>query len=486
MLPNDALPPPNQDTQTDSLEGDIKAFGQGIFDAMGNVQPRPYESRYWNNLLMGWSMRQADFKVNLFRLVDVLPTLPTNAAIADHVYEYLRPPLAKIHPSLGWALGLTRNSILAAITATCVRLGVRQMAAMFIAGDSPGSALPGLKRLRKNRFAFTVDLLGEYCLSEGEALDYQHRYIDALDSFGRGLSGEKEIVPAHPGETTPVCISVKLSALYSQTGVLNYKRSVDVLSERLSEIVIRARAANALVYVDAEDSGTNAIIYDVFKRVFRDPQFIDFPLPGIVIQAYATGAEGVVHDMLSFARQRGSRIAIRLVKGAYWDLERVVSAQNHWDFPLWKKKETTDAVYEKLSRILLNHTHLCLPAFGSHNVRSLAHACCYAKHLGLTERDFEVQVLYGMAEPIATAFRDSGYLVRMYVPLGEILPGMGYFVRRLLENTSNESFLRHTFFEKSQVDALLRNPVIQPEDSHSTVPQTETAHASNHNTESLS
>jgi RHH-type proline utilization regulon transcriptional repressor/proline dehydrogenase/delta 1-pyrroline-5-carboxylate dehydrogenase len=107
---------------------------------------------------------------------------------------------------------------------------------------------------------------------------------------------------------------------------------------------------------------------------------------------------------------------------------------------------------------------VCLPAFGSHNIRSLAHACCYAESIGLTEKDFEIQVLYGMAEPIAKAFMKRGYLVRMYVPLGELLPGMGYLVRRLLENTSNESFLRHTFFDEDEVSTLLKEPVLQPED----------------------
>jgi RHH-type proline utilization regulon transcriptional repressor/proline dehydrogenase/delta 1-pyrroline-5-carboxylate dehydrogenase len=106
-----------------------------------------------------------------------------------------------------------------------------------------------------------------------------------------------------------------------------------------------------------------------------------------------------------------------------------------------------------------------LPAFGSHNIRSLSHACCYAEHIGLSPRDFEIQVLYGMAEPIAEAFMKRGYLVRMYVPLGELLPGMGYLVRRLLENTSNESFLKHTFFDSDEVSTLLREPHMQPEDA---------------------
>jgi RHH-type proline utilization regulon transcriptional repressor/proline dehydrogenase/delta 1-pyrroline-5-carboxylate dehydrogenase len=246
--------------------------------------------------------------------------------------------------------------------------------------------------------------------------------------------------------------------------VLNFERSVAILSERLTEVARRAKKYGALLYVDAEDSGNNSMIYESFKRVFGSPEFIDFPYPGIVIQAYAKNSEIRVQEMLAFAQQRGAPIAIRLVKGAYWDYERVISAQNHWDFPLWTKKESSDAHYEHLSRILLQNHEVCLPAFGSHNIRSLSHACCYAEHLGLTERDFEIQVLYGMAEPIAQAFMERGHLVRMYIPLGELLPGMGYFVRRLLENTSNESFLKHTFFDTEEVSNLMREPRMHTQD----------------------
>jgi RHH-type proline utilization regulon transcriptional repressor/proline dehydrogenase/delta 1-pyrroline-5-carboxylate dehydrogenase len=222
------------------------------------------------------------------------------------------------------------------------------------------------------------------------------------------------------------------------------------------------------VYVDAEDSGNNPIIYETFKRVFSSQEFIDFPYPGIVVQAYARNSEQLIHDLLHYARERGGPIAVRLVKGAYWDFERVISSQNHWEFPLYEEKRHSDASYEHLTRLLLDNHEVCLPAFGSHNIRSLSHACCYAEHKGLSPKDFEIQVLYGMAEPIAQAFAKRGYLTRMYVPLGELLPGMGYLVRRLLENTSNESFLRHTFFEHAAVRQLLRDPA-EPLQANGTV-----------------
>jgi RHH-type transcriptional regulator, proline utilization regulon repressor / proline dehydrogenase / delta 1-pyrroline-5-carboxylate dehydrogenase len=69
-----------------------------------------------------------------------------------------------------------------------------------------------------------------------------------------------------------------------------------------------------------------------------------------------------------------------------------------------------------------------------------------------------LQALFGMAEPIKAAFRDRGFLVREYAPVGELLPGMAYLVRRLLENTSNKGFIRQGFHEGETAGNLLARP----------------------------
>src|SRR4029077_16873223 len=99
-----------------------------------------------------------------------------------------------------------------------------------------------------------------------------------------------------------------------------------------------------------------------------------------------------------------------------------------------------------------------------HNVRSIAHAQAVADELGIDRSRFEFQLLYGMAGPIKRALVEMGYRVREYCPIGELLPGMAYRVRRLLENTSNEGFLRAKFAENVPAKELLRDPreLIEP------------------------
>ena len=81
-----------------------------------------------------------------------------------------------------------------------------------------------------------------------------------------------------------------------------------------------------------------------------------------------------------------------------------------------------------------------------------------ARELGLPDDAFEIQMLHGMGEPIKAAIRGRGLRLREYAPVGELIPGMAYLVRRLLENTANDSFLRQTFVEGAAVDELIRPP----------------------------
>ncbi len=416
---------------------------------------------------MLWSMQKPELKINLFRLVDVLPQLRSNREIAKHVSEYLSEGSKDLDGILAWGLKGNPTDIKTRLSALFVRRGVNEMAKMFIAGEGPKDAIGKLIKLRQDKLAFTVDLLGEYCVSEKEAEVYLHRYMEAIRVFGDNASKfyssgfPASIVDQHPLDSSAICISVKLSALYSQCSPLNFDRSVDVMSNRLSMIVRAAKEVNAFVYVDAEDSSNNPIIYQVFKKVFGSHEFASFPYPGIVVQAYAKNSLDILNDLKSFANKRGGKLAIRLVKGAYWDQETIACKQMGWKSPLWSKKAESDLHFEKLSRFLIDNRQFFIPAFASHNVRSLSHAVIYAQEKGLKPQDFELQMLYGMAEPIARAFSKHGYLVRLYVPLGNMIVGMGYLVRRLLENTSNESFLKHTFFDSNQVAELLKKPAIK-------------------------
>ena len=68
------------------------------------------------------------------------------------------------------------------------------------------------------------------------------------------------------------------------------------------------------------------------------------------------------------------------------------------------------------------------------------------------------QKLSGMGDQFRAALTQRGLRIREYAPVGEMIPGMAYFVRRLLENTSNQSWLRAGFSDEVSDDELLASP----------------------------
>jgi RHH-type proline utilization regulon transcriptional repressor/proline dehydrogenase/delta 1-pyrroline-5-carboxylate dehydrogenase len=253
-------------------------------------------------------------------------------------------------------------------------------------------------------------------------------------------------------------VSVKLSALDPRFDALDHDGTVSRLFARALPLFLEGRRRATFLNVDVEQSATHEIAYAVFERLALAPELRDWPHLGIVVQAYMRDAEAIAARLLALARKRGAPLAIRLVKGAYWDYETALARQNGWPAPVWETKAETDACYERLSRRLLETHGETPPAFASHNLRSLAHAFAVAEEMGVPAEAYEVQMLYGMAEPERAAIRATGRRVRVYAPVGDLLPGMSYLVRRLLENTANSGFLRLSHHERVDVATLVAAP----------------------------
>jgi RHH-type proline utilization regulon transcriptional repressor/proline dehydrogenase/delta 1-pyrroline-5-carboxylate dehydrogenase len=180
---------------------------------------------------------------------------------------------------------------------------------------------------------------------------------------------------------------------------------------------------------------------------------------GIALQAYLRECERDLRELIAWGRRVHRPFSVRLVKGAYWDSETVLARQRGWPVPVWSRKAETDANYEKLTAVLFENLDLVTPAFASHNVRSCAHVIVQAERRGIDPRAYEFQALYGMADDLKSALLQRGHRVREYCAVGALLPGMAYLVRRLLENTSNEGFLRARNTGEAVAEQLLRNPV---------------------------
>ena len=219
-----------------------------------------------------------------------------------------------------------------------------------------------------------------------------------------------------------------------------------------------ARELGAHLHVDMESFDTREAIQELTLELLSTDEFEDGPSAGIVLQAYLVESPEHLRAITSWAEAnpRADPLTVRLVKGAYWDHEVVESEQHGWTAPVFTDRHSCDRNYEELSRALIDRAGLLRPAIASHNLRSIAHAAAYADAAGRAG-DVEFQVLRGLGDDTLVALPSAGRRVRVYCPIGDLVSGMAYLVRRLLENTANDSFLAARS-AGADIDQLLASP----------------------------
>lgn len=444
-----------------SFEDRVHQKGSQIFHT-ASKQKRGFLSLSLDEHLMEWAMKNEALKVQLFRFVDVFPMLKTPEDIVGHLKEYLGDSASGF--PLAGKLGLDMASMggLAAKTmAAAVRHQIAEMAHRFLAGSNIQEALQVVENLRKQKMTFSMDILGEATVSDAEAEVYRNQYLALI----RGLAEKAQhwedlpIIDSADNKPLPkVQVSIKLSALYPQFEPADPDGTAYAVKERLRPILNLAKEHGTFVNFDMESYAIKDTILKIYREIIMEPEYRDWTDIGIVVQAYLRESENDIRNLIDWIRKRGTPATVRLVKGAYWDYETVLARQKSWPMPVWTKKRETDACFERCSELLLKaYPHINL-AVASHNVRSIAHAICMAEEFDLPKDATEFQMLYGMGDPLKQAIVEQGLRLRIYTPYGDLIQGMAYLVRRLLENTTNESFLRQSFSEHAPLEELLGNP----------------------------
>jgi RHH-type proline utilization regulon transcriptional repressor/proline dehydrogenase/delta 1-pyrroline-5-carboxylate dehydrogenase len=324
--------------------------------------------------------------------------------------------------------------------------GVRHMAHRFIVGETPAAALGVLRELWSRGVASSVDLLGEATVTQAEAARYASRCDEALADLARVQSGwpardllERDSIGPIPRTN----VSVKISALTPLLRPDAPERGRRDAAERLRPLLRHADELGAHIHIDMESLDSREAVLDLVLEVLSEEEFMRGPSAGLVLQAYLRDSPEQLTRVLDWASSCGRTppLTVRLVKGAYWDHELVQASQHGWSVPVFDVKAECDRNFEALTRRLLDARPAVRVAIASHNLRSVSHAIAYSRALGAEDRDLELQILRGLGDQLAEALASRGLRVRAYCPIGDLVAGMAYLVRRLLENTSNESFL---------------------------------------------
>ena len=426
-----------------ALDAEILDIGRELAAAFPPPSRNPL--KVIDDKAMDFASQDAELKAALFRFVDVVPACRSLDDLARHLTGFLeevddRPPSIEVAMRMGNSM--PGRKALGAAAAT----GVKRMAHRFIVGEDPKDALPILRQLWKRNVAATVDLLGEATVTEAEADRYAQRCAQALDQLAgtyAQFDARPELESDSAGRLPRANLSVKVSALTPLLRPEAPERGKQDAAPRLRELLRRAKQLDAHLHIDMESLDTREAVTDLVLELLDEDEFRDGPSAGVVLQAYLRDAPELAERLTTWAAAspREHPLVIRLVKGAYWDHEVVEARQHGWESPVFEEKADSDRTFELLTRRLLDARPHVRVAIASHNLRSVAHAIAYNRRRQADPRDVEFQVLRGLGDDLQDALAKQGLRVRTYCPVGDLVAGMAYLVRRLLENTANDSFL---------------------------------------------
>jgi proline dehydrogenase len=427
-----------------AVEAELLRVGRELAQAFPSSARHPLKAL--DARAMELASTDRELRAALFRFVDVVPACRSLDDLARHLTGFLEE-LDQAPPPIAAAMRISHTKAGRAALGAAAAGGVRHLAHRFIVGATPKAALGTFRDLWDRGVASSVDLLGEATVTEDEADRYAARCSEAIEQLApaaRAWPRREQLESDGSGSLPRANVCVKVSALTPMLRPDAPAIGQRDAAGRLRPLLRQARSFGAHLHIDMESLDSREAVLELVLDLLDEEEFADGPSAGLVLQAYLRDSPDQLARVTGWARatRRSPPLTVRLVKGAYWDHELVQARQHGWPVPVFEDKHECDRNFETLTRGLLASRPSLRVAIASHNLRSVAHAIAVNRVSGGDDRDLELQVLRGLGDQLQDALATQGYRVRTYCPVGDLVAGMAYLVRRLLENTSNESFTR--------------------------------------------
>jgi|GEM_PF-1556042 len=434
------------------LEEGLKSQAEHLLNGLKNYSPGMLE--IVTDWLLNLTTQYFLLRLYLLRFIALLPSL-AHDKLGQSVKRGLLEALQKIlekdleqqekTQTLPWALKMAiKVSLLGAkitpspLLAKIVRWSVQLVAKRFIAAETVEQLGKAFIEIEKTGRSFTLDQLGELVVSEAEAEEYAQQVLKILDSLKNyvpvGKKNQAGIYLAH--------VSIKVSALCSDFKVEDREYTYSKVAPRLRRILQKAQKEKVFLNIDAEHILLRDLVFWIYKRVLLEsPELHSYDQTGIVVQAYLKSAFEHLKEIIEFAQKRQVPLVIRLVKGAYWDAETIEAQAKNIPVFQFLNKEETDLNFRFLISVIFSsfpHVQLCL---ASHNYADHAYAIELRKQKFPNLPPIEHQCLHQTFAALSLTLARQGHCVRDYVPIGNLIMGMAYLVRRILENSSQVGIL---------------------------------------------
>lgn len=331
------------------------------------------------------------------------------------------------------------------VVRSTVKQVIGRMGEHFVLEESPKKAIEKSQWYQQKGYEFSYDQLGEGARSEAEATRYAQSYLSLLQTLPKEQKG---------------AISIKLSALCPRLEWLKRDEVVRTLIPRIRPLIEQAKSSNISITFDAEETMRHDLMLWLFEQLISDPVARGYQGLGIAVQAYHKQAFETIGWLIHLAELHQKQIPVRLVKGAYWDMEiKQAQLEGLINYPVFTQKAYTDISYMACAAKMLEYPQHIMPQFATHNAYTIA----VIEQLG-KGKVFEFQKLFGMADGLYD-YVVGHHPCRIYAPIGRHAELLPYLIRRLIENGANNAFIREIADNTVPIGHLVTDPlcVLEPQ-----------------------
>ncbi len=278
---------------------------------------------------------------------------------------------------------------------------VKRAVKRFMPGETLEAALAAAKVLEREKGIPTlVTFLGENVADPTEAEAVVDTYLETIEAIdAAGVNCELSIKPTH----------------------LGLDLGQDIAEAGIRRLAAASKARGKALWLDMEYSRYVDPTLDLYRAIQ-----LDYNNLGICLQAYLHRTAQDVEDLLPLGP------SIRLVKGAYAEPPEVAIAA---------KADVDENFFQLSIRMLSPEARGAglRAGLGTHDVGLIKRVRSWATANDVGARDYEVQMLYGIALGELDRLAKEGEGVRVLISFGT--HWFPWYVRRLAERPANVWFV---------------------------------------------
>jgi proline dehydrogenase len=189
--------------------------------------------------------------------------------------------------------------------------------------------------------------------------------------------------------------------------------------------------------VDAEESWMQDAADDILESLmeqYNKEKVIIFS----TLQLYRHDRMDYLKQLHQRSREKGFKIGMKLVRGAYMEKERERAQIKKYRDPICATKALTDDNFNAVLEYMFENLDDMAIFCGTHNEESSYLFMDMINKSGYSKADPRLWFgqLYGMSDHISFNLAAEGFNVAKYLPFGPVKDVMPYLIRRAEENTS--------------------------------------------------